>query len=115
MVDGKARERPTFLPHEPLTINHLVIDDRRLTTYRFIGLGRDPVQGHLKLEPLGLQVLLRCIPGHPDRLPPDEQSSSQRIGDHEAVPARKDFFFEQLNVSGTIGSPVALANWITPS
>ena len=83
-------------------------------THRFIGFRRDPVQRCFKLEPFCLQVLLRRITGHPDRLPPDEQSPTQRKWEHEAVPARKDFFFEQLNVSDTIGRPVALANWITP-
>ena len=87
----------------------------RFTGHGLIGLRRHPVQDRLKLEPLGLQVLLRRLTRHPDWLPLDEQSFSQRIGDHEAVPARKDFFFEQPNVSGTIGRPVALANWITPS
>ena len=31
------------------------------------------------------------------------------------IPTAKDFFFEQLNVSGTIGRPVAFANWTAPT
>lgn len=79
-------------------------------THRFIGFRRDPVQRCFKLQPLCLQVLLRRITGYPDRIPPDEQSPTQRKWDHEAVPAREDFFFEQLKASGTMGSPVVLAS-----
>jgi hypothetical protein len=32
------------------------------------------------------------------------------IGDQKQIPAREDFFFEQLKANGTMGSPVALAS-----
>ena len=91
-----------------------ITDPTDSTLSRFIRFRRDPVQGLLKLEPLGFQIRLHRVRRDPDRLPPQEQPSAKRIRDHEAVPARKDFFFEQLNVSGTIGRPVAFASWITP-
>jgi hypothetical protein len=39
-----------------------------------------------------------------------KQASAERIGKQEPIPAREEFFFEQLKASGTIGSPVALAS-----
>src|SRR6185295_5768255 len=80
----------------------------------FIRFRREAIEHQFEFPPLALQRLRRSVGGHPDRLTPEEQPSAGRKGKHEAVPGSKDFFFEQPNARGTMGSPVALARWMTP-
>lgn len=85
-----------------------------LTPHFFIGLGGHPIESLFQLTPFGLQISLGRIRWNPDWRSPQKQPAAERIRDHEAIPTVKEFFFEQPNASGTMGSPVALASWMTP-
>lgn len=50
----------------------------------------------------------------PDRGSPQKGPARKRIRNYKAIPAEKDFFFEQANVRGTTGMPVILARATTP-
>ena len=78
--------------------------------YFFIGQSRDPVQRRLQLAPLGFQFLRRRVTRHPDGVAPAIEAPAERVRDQEMIPAREEFFFEQLKANGTIGCPVALAS-----
>ena len=78
--------------------------------YPFVCFGRDPVQLRLQLAPLGFQFFRRRITRNPDRIAPAIETPAERVWDQEAIPAREEFFFEQLKANGTIGSPVARAS-----
>jgi hypothetical protein len=75
-----------------------------------IRLIRQSIQDRLKLQACLLQHLFIGISRDPDRGAPQVEASGPRVWDHESIPAREEFFFEQLNASGTIGSPVAFAS-----
>ena len=74
-----------------------------------------PVEDRLKFQACRFERRVIRFARNPNRVSVQEQPSAERIWDHVAIPARKEFFFEQANANGTIGKPVALANWITPS
>ena len=80
-----------------------------------IRLIRQSIQDRFKLQACLLQCLFIGVSRDPDGGTPQIEASGPWVRDHESIPAREEFFFEQLNASGTIGSPVAFANWITPS
>ena len=84
-------------------------------SYGPLRLFRQAIQDCFKLHACRLQCLLIGIPRNPDGCAPQIEPSGPWIGDHEPIPAREEFFFEQPKASGTIGSPVAFANWTTPS
>jgi len=75
-----------------------------------IRLIRQSIQDRLKLQACRLQRLFIRISRNPDGGAPQIEAPRPWIRDHEPIPARKEFFFEQLKASGTIGSPVAFAN-----
>src|SRR5437868_5420451 len=80
-----------------------------------IRLIRQSIQDRLKLQACLLQCLFIGVSRDPDGGAPQIEASGPWVRDHESIPAREEFFFEQLNASGTMGSPVAFASWITPS
>ena len=82
----------------------------RITDHFFISLSGDPVQLCLQVTSPGFHLRLGRITRHPDRFAPVEQTTAERVRDQEPIPAREEFFFEQLKVNGTMGSPVALAS-----
>ena len=75
-----------------------------------IRLIRQSIQDLLKLQACLLQRLFIRLSRDPDGGAPQIEASGPWVRDHESVPAREEFFFEQLNASGTIGSPVAFAS-----
>ncbi len=105
-----TQERSCFIsPVISLLTFHL-----SLLLHRFIRFLGDPVQCLLQLLPLGLEHFVAGVRRDPNRFAPDEHPSSHRVRQQEAIPTLKVFFFEQLNVTGTTGSPVAFARWIVP-
>jgi hypothetical protein len=71
---------------------------------------RQPIQDRFKLQAYCLHRLFISISWNPDRGAPQIETSGPWIRDHEPIPAREQFFFEQLKANGTIGSPVAFAS-----
>jgi hypothetical protein len=84
-------------------------------SYGPLRLIRQSIQDRLKLQTCGRQRLFIGVPRNPDGGAPQIETSGPWIRDHEPIPARKEFFFEQLKARGTIGSPVAFASCTTPS
>jgi hypothetical protein len=82
----------------------------RFTFHSFFRLIRELIQNLLKLPACRFHCRFIGISQNPDGGTPQIEPSGPWVRDHEPVPARKEFFFEQLNASGTIGSPVAFAN-----
>ena len=74
-----------------------------------IGLSRKPVQRPFQLQPCTGQLLLGKILAYPEGWAPHKQPYPTGIGNLEAIPTRKGFFFEQAKVSGIMGNPVAFA------
>lgn len=86
-----------------------------LDIHHRISLVRKPVEDRLKLQACRFERRVIRFARNPDRVSVQEQPSGKWIRDHVAIPTRKEFFFEQAKANGTIGKPVALANWMTPS
>jgi len=82
----------------------------RLTFHGFIDLSSHLLQGRFKFQPFDLQSRLIYLTRHPDGSPPVIQTARPRVRNHEAIPTRKVFFFEQPKVNGIIGRPEARAN-----
>jgi hypothetical protein len=74
-----------------------------------VGLGGEPVQRPFQLQSRSGQLIVGEMLFYPYGLTPHKQTFSPGIGNLEMIPTRKDFFFEQAKVSGTIGIPVTLA------
>src|SRR5262249_22903907 len=85
-----------------------------LTLHGLPRLIRQSIQDRLKLQACRLQCLFIGVSWDPDGVSPQIETTGQWVRDHEPIPAREEFFFEQPNASGTIGSPVALASCTTP-
>ena len=85
------------------------------TLHIFFCLIRQLIEGCLKLHPKRFKHASISLARDPERSSIEEEASGEWVRDHEAVPARKEFFFEHAKIIGTMGSPLALANWITPS
>jgi len=73
-------------------------------------LVRQTVEHGFKLLAQGFNRRAIRVTRDPDRVSIEKQPSGERIGDHVAIPTRKEFFFEQAKAKGTIGKPVAFAN-----
>src|SRR6267143_2000216 len=95
----------TSLDPLPLTPN-----PSRFTLYGLFRLICQPIQDSPKLQACRLHRPCISISRNPDGGAPQIETSGPRVRDHEPIPAREEFFFEQLKASGTIGSPVALAS-----
>ena len=83
--------------------------------YSLFRLIRQSIQERFQLEPCRFQRLVISIAWDPDRGAPEIETTRPGEWDHEPIPAREEFFFEQQKTSGTIGRPVAFANCTTPS
>jgi hypothetical protein len=103
LLDSK-RETMSLAPL-PLTPN-----PSRFTLYGFIRLIRQSIEDRLKLTACRLQGLFIGISRYPDRGTPQIETTGPWVRDHEPIPAREKFFFEQPKANGTIGSPVAFAS-----
>src|SRR5262245_60352014 len=73
-------------------------------------LGGQMIQERFELQTFGLQLRRIPLRRHPQGWSPQEETACAGIGHHEAVPTRKEFFFEQLKASGMIGSLEARAS-----
>ena len=80
-----------------------------LTRHIFFGPIRQLIEGCLKFRPKGFKHGSISFAWDPEWGPKEEEAPGERIWDHVAIPARKEFFFEQANTMGTMGSPLALA------
>ncbi|MEY4705732.1 MAG: hypothetical protein RL042_1937 [Nitrospirota bacterium] len=83
--------------------------------YGLLRLVCQSIQDRLKLQACRFQRLLIGIARNPDGGAPEIEAAGPWIRDHEPIPAREEFFFEQQKANGTIGRPVAFANCTTPS
>lgn len=73
------------------------------------GLGGEPVQKPFQRQSRSGQLIVGEILFYPYGLTPHKQPFAAGIGNLKLIPTRKDFFFEQANVRGTMGNPVTLA------
>src|SRR6478752_3369898 len=76
---------------------------------------RQSIEDNLQLQASHLERGFIGFARDPERIPVEEESSGKWVRDHVAIPARKEFFFEQAKARGMMGRPVAFARWITPS
>ena len=79
------------------------------------GLIRQAIQDSLQLQTDRFERRVVRLTRDPNGSAVEKQASREGIRDHETIPAREEFFFEQANAKGIIGSPVAFANCTTPS
>jgi hypothetical protein len=70
---------------------------------------RQPIEDRFKLQASRLERGFIGFARDPDRISIKKEASGKRIWDQVAIPARKEFFFEQAKASGTMGRPVAFA------
>ncbi len=75
-----------------------------------VGLGGQIIQERFELQAFGFQLRRIGFWRDPQGGPPQEEAARPGMRHHEAVPTREEFFFEQLNASGMIGSLDALAS-----
>ena len=85
-------------------------ENSHFTLYGLFRLIRQPIQNRLKLLAGRLQCVCIGISRNPDGRAPQIETSGPWIRDQKPIPAREEFFFEQLKANGTIGSPVAFAS-----
>ena len=100
-----VRRTTTWLTPEPFPITV-----SRLTFHNYFCLIRQLIETCLQLHPKRFKHGVIRLARNPERPPIDEQTSREWVRDHIAIPARKEFFFEQAKTMGTMGSPLALAN-----
>ena len=86
------------------------LNTSRFTFNGLFRLIRQSIQDRLKLQACSFQRLFIRISRDPDGGAPQIEASRPWVWDHEPIPAREEFFFEELKASGTIGSPVAFAS-----
>ena len=87
-----------------------------LFTFHFIFcLISQLIENRLELQANGFKRRVVGSTRNLEWVPKEKNTFGEWIGDHIAIPAREEFFFEQANTIGTMGSPVALANCTTPS
>ena len=75
-----------------------------------VGPGRQVIQKRFELQAFGFQLCHIAFRRDPQGRPPQEEAARPRIRHQEAIPTRKEFFFEQPNARGTIGSLEARAS-----
>ena len=80
-----------------------------LTLHLLFRLFRQPIEDRLKRQASRLERGIIGFARDPHRIPIEKKASGKRVRDHVAIPARKQFFFEQAKAMGTMGRPVALA------
>ena len=80
-----------------------------------VGLIRQSIQDSLQLQADRFEGRVVRVTRDPNGRAIEKQASREGIRDHETIPAREEFFFEQANAKGIIGRPVAFANCTTPS